>query len=153
MEHSFWHERWESGRIGFHQGKPNKLLLAHFHALGLADRSRVFLPLCGKTLDIGWLLSQGHRVAGAELSELAIVQLFEDLGVEPDVSRISGELKRYSADRHRHLRRRRIFNLTAELLGPVDAVFDRAALVALPKRCAAAYAPISSYLRRTRRSC
>jgi thiopurine S-methyltransferase len=80
MEHSFWHERWESGRIGFHQGKPNKLLLAHFHALGLADRSRVFLPLCGKTRDIAWLLSQGYRVAGAELSELAIRQLFEELG-------------------------------------------------------------------------
>jgi thiopurine S-methyltransferase len=131
MEHSFWHERWESGRIGFHQGKPNKLLLAHFHALGLADRSRVFLPLCGKTRDIAWLLSQGYRVAGAELSELAIRQLFEELEVEPVISNL-GKLKRYSAT-DIEIFVGDVFSLTAELLGPVDAVFDRAALVALPE--------------------
>jgi thiopurine S-methyltransferase len=147
MEHSFWHERWESGRIGFHQGKPNKLLLAHFHALGLADRSRVFLPLCGKTRDIAWLLSQGYRVAGAELSELAIRQLFEELGVEPVISNL-GQLKRYSAT-DIEIFVGDIFSLTAELLGPVDAVFDRAALVALPEEMRAAYADHLVYLAET----
>ena len=139
MEHSFWHDRWESGRIGFHQGEPNKLLVAHFHALGLADRSRIFLPLCGKTRDIAWLLSQGYRVAGAELSEMAIVQLFDELEVEPAISDL-GELKHYSGP-DIDIFVGDVFALTSAMLGPVDAVFDRAAFVALPRDMRTAYAP------------
>ncbi|MCZ4287469.1 thiopurine S-methyltransferase [Hoeflea alexandrii] len=139
MEHSFWHDRWESGRIGFHQEEPNNLLVAHFHALGLTERSRIFLPLCGKTRDIAWLLSQGYRVAGAELSETAIMQLFEELEVEPAISDL-GELKRYSAP-DIDIFVGDVFALTRAMLGPVDGVYDRAAFVALPEHMRAAYAP------------
>lgn len=139
MEHDFWHDRWESNRIGFHESEPNPLLVKHFPALSVPDNGRVFVPLCGKTHDIGWLLSHGRRVAGAELSELAIRQLFEELGIEPVVSDL-GNLKRYSADQI-DIFVGDIFNLTAALLGPVDAVFDRAALVALPAGMRSEYAP------------
>ena len=139
MEHDFWHDRWQSGRIGFHESEPNPLLVKHFPALSLADNARVFVPLCGKTLDIGWLLSKGYRVAGAALSELAIEQLFEELGVAPDISPL-GELKRYSADSI-DIFVGDVFNLTADMLGAVDAVFDRAAFVALPEHMRSAYAP------------
>lgn len=139
MEHDFWHDRWQSGRIGFHEDEPNPLLVKHFPALSLANNARIFVPLCGKTLDIGWLLSKGHRVAGAELSELAIQHLFEELGVEPAVSDL-GNLKRYSADSI-DIFVGDIFDLTPALLGPVNAVFDRAALVALPEDMRSGYAP------------
>ncbi|VVT13473.1 thiopurine S-methyltransferase [Hoeflea sp. EC-HK425] len=138
MEHDFWHDRWESGRIGFHEGEPNRLLVAHFPALAVPDGGRVFVPLCGKTRDIGWILSRGHQVVGAELSELAIRQLFEELGVEPTISDM-GALKRYSAI-DIEIFVGDIFALTPEMLGPVDAVFDRAALVALPEEMRASYA-------------
>ena len=75
MDESFWFQRWESNNIGFHQSEANPLLVNAFTELALAKGRRVFLPLCGKTLDIAWLLSKGYRVAGAELSELAIDQL------------------------------------------------------------------------------
>ncbi|WP_339764299.1 thiopurine S-methyltransferase [uncultured Hoeflea sp.] len=139
MEHNFWHDRWQSGRIGFHEDEPNPLLTSHFPALSAPENGRVFVPLCGKTLDIGWLLSEGHRVAGAELSELAIRQLFEELGVNPEVTDL-GELKRYSATGI-DIFVGDIFDLAPALLGPVDAVFDRAAFVALPAEMRAAYAP------------
>lgn len=86
MDANFWHQRWESNTIGFHQKQPNALLVAHFNALSVAPGGRVFLPLCGKTLDIGWLLSHGYRVAGAELSELAIQQCFAELGLKPQIT-------------------------------------------------------------------
>jgi thiopurine S-methyltransferase len=138
MDVNFWHQRWETNTIGFHESKVNPLLVAYFNALSLAKGSRVFVPLCGKTLDIAWLLSNGYQVAGAELSELAIKQLFEELGVEPKISDV-GEVKHYSAvdidifvgD---------IFNLTRGMLGSVDAIFDRAALVALPENIRLRYA-------------
>jgi thiopurine S-methyltransferase len=82
------------------------------------------------TVDIDWLLSRGHQVAGAELSNVAVAQLFARLGLRPTVHRGKG-IERHSAagldvfvgD---------IFDLPVSLLGEVDAVYDRAALVALP---------------------
>lgn len=85
MEPDFWHQRWEKNETAWHECKGNALLIKYFHELSLAKGRRVFVPLCGKTLDISWLLSNGYRVAGAELSQRAIEQLFMDLGVQPDI--------------------------------------------------------------------
>jgi len=130
MEATFWHDRWESNQIAFHEGRPNPLLVAHIDALGLQPGARVFVPLCGKTADIPWLLSQGFRVAGAELSEIAIRQLFDDLGRDPLVTP-ADEIDHHATD-DIDVFVGDIFELTQEHLGPVDAVYDRAALVALP---------------------
>ena len=138
MDAKFWHQRWAANQIGFHEPKPNHLLITHFEALSLARGSRVFVPLCGKTLDIGWLLSNGNRVAGIELSELAVKQLFVELGLEPDVTDID-EVKHYSAA-NIDIFVGDIFDLTRKMLGSIDAVYDRAALVALPENMRIRYA-------------
>jgi thiopurine S-methyltransferase len=130
MEPSFWHQRWQSNEIAFHESTPNPLLLKHFHELGLAKGRRVFLPLCGKTLDLGWLLSKGYRVAGAELSQIAIEQLFMHLGRQPEISEVGG-VQQWSA-KNIDIFVGDLFALTRKSVGPVDAVYDRAALVALP---------------------
>src|SRR5258708_29645765 len=96
MDAKFWHQRWEANEIGFHESNANPLLLTHFKALSRPKGSRVFVPLCGKTLDIAWLLSNGYQIAGVELSELAIKQLFVELGIEAEITDI-GEVKHYSA--------------------------------------------------------
>jgi len=137
MDAEFWHERWRENRIGFHQPAPNAMLVDHIGALGLAAGARIFLPLCGKTRDIGWLLSQGYRVAGAELSRLAVDQLFEDLGLTPEITEM-GALARFHAPGI-DIFAGDIFALDAEGLGPVDASYDRAALVALPPDMRARY--------------
>ena len=138
MEADFWHQKWQSNEIGFHKAEANPLLVGHFSALGLAAGARVFVPLCGKTLDIPWLLAQGMRVAGAELSVLATEQLFSDMGVTPEVTEV-GALRRYSADGV-DIYAGDIFDLTAAELGAIDAIYDRAALVALPDDMRARYA-------------
>lgn len=139
MEANFWHQKWARGEIAFHQGEANRLLVAHFARLNLAKTSRVFLPLCGKTLDIAWLLTRGYRVAGAELSATAIDALFQSLGLQPQITRI-GSLLHYAA-KDIDLYVGDIFELTAQTLGPVDAIYDRAALVALPAEVRKHYAP------------
>lgn len=131
MDTRFWHQKWEKNDIGFHGSAANPLLLKYFNALSLAQGSRVFLPLCGKTLDISWLLANGYRVAGAELSKVAIEQLFAELGLEPEISGV-GELDRYSA-KNIDIFVGDIFDLSENMLGLVDAIYDRAALVALPE--------------------
>ena len=131
MDASFWRQRWEKNEIGFHESRANPLLVAHFHELSIANGRRVFVPLCGKTLDISWLLARGYRVAGAELSQLAIEQLFIELGMQPDIERVGG-IERWSAN-NLDILVGDIFAVSRSMLGPVDAVYDRAALVALPE--------------------
>lgn len=131
MEAGFWHKKWESNQLGFHNAEENPLLVKHFDTLALPGYARVFVPLCGKTLDIHWLLFHGKRVVGAELSELAVKQLFEELGVIPTIESV-GKLIRYRAE-NIDVYVGDIFDLSVEQLGIVDAVYDRAALVALPE--------------------
>lgn len=131
MDASFWHNRWQTSQTGWHERAVNSLLITHFPSLHVHSGGRVFVPFCGKSLDLGWLLSQGYAVAGAELSDLAVAQLFAELGIEPTISEVG---------KHKHLHGEKIdifvgdlFDLSPEILGPVDAVYDRAALVALPE--------------------
>jgi len=138
MDPDFWHWRWQENKIGFHESDTNPLLVKHFDALSLSDGARVFIPLCGKTLDIHWLLAKGYRVVGAELVETAIQQLFAELGVEPDITEV-GAFKQSSAQGI-DIFVGDFFNLSDAILGPVDAVYDRAALVALPEAMRKRYA-------------
>lgn len=130
MDAGFWHSRWQDGRIGFHQDRPTPLMLQHWPSLGVQPGARVFVPLCGKSLDLAWFASQGLRVLGAELSQHAVEQFFAEHGLTPDV-----EDSRYG----RHFRAGDIeiicgdaFALDEDALRDCHAVFDRAALIALP---------------------
>ncbi len=137
MDHAYWHQLWQDGRINFHQADGNARLVQHFLRLGLAESSTVFVPLCGKTRDIAWLLDQGMRVVGCELSQTAVEHLFEDLGAQPDVTELP-QAQRFSAPAI-DVYVGDIFDLTQTMLGPIDAVYDRAALVALPPAMRTAY--------------
>lgn len=137
MKHDFWHNKWEKNEIGFHLPEANPLLVKYFPTLNLPQGARVFLPLCGKTLDIAWLLAQGYRVVGAELSKLAIQDLFNQLNLTPTITKLD-EITHYSAD-NIDMFVGDIFKVTPAMLGKVDAVYDRAALVALPEDMRKAY--------------
>lgn len=138
MDASFWHRKWERNEIAFHEREANPSLVRYFADLAVSEGGRVFVPLCGKTRDIHWLLSRGYRVAGAELSKIAVAQLFGELGVEPDMSAI-GKIRRYSAQ-NIDIFVGDIFDLSRDGLGRVDAIYDRAALVALPETVRKRYA-------------
>lgn len=130
MDHDFWHQRWQQQHIGFHLREVNPFLLAHFQALQLQPGQRILVPLCGKTLDIHWLLAQGLQVAGVELSALAVDALFAELNLVPQITQ-TGTLNQYRAG-NLEIFQGDFFALDQPLLGQVDAVYDRAALIALP---------------------
>lgn len=138
MNPEFWQEKWQKREIAFHQATANPLLVSWFNQLALAPGASVFLPLCGKSLDIHWLLAQGYRVLGAELSEIAVQELFAELGLTPTVSS-AGDLQHYQAD-ELQVFVGDIFQLSENTLGSVAAIYDRAALVALPDAMRQRYA-------------
>lgn len=130
MHPDYWLQRWQQKQIGFHQDRPTPLMLKHWPALGLAPGARVFVPLAGKSLDMLWLASQGYRVLGVELSRTAVEAFFDENGL-----RCSVTASRYG----HHYRSDGIelicgdaFALDEAALHDCAAVFDRAALIALP---------------------
>lgn len=144
MQHSFWHEAWAANQIGFHQNDVNTLLLKHWSSLNLADNGTVLVPLCGKSLDLVWLRSQGYSVVGLELSEIALDQLAqsltEKLGISIKKTRLdqAGLTAKYEGEGVL-LIAGDFFAASAGLIGKVEATYDRAAIVALPADMRLAY--------------
>ena len=130
MDEEFWKERWQANQIGFHQGQINPYLVAYWSRLGAHPGSRVFVPLCGKSLDLRWLQSQGHIVIGVEVSPIAVDNFFKEAGVDP-TRRQAGSFQRCSHG-NIDLWCGNFFNLSKEDLEEVSAVFDRASLIAMP---------------------
>jgi thiopurine S-methyltransferase len=131
MDAAFWRQRWEEGRIGFHRDRVMPLLEQHWPSLGLAPGSRVFVPLCGKALDMAWLASRGHRVLGVELSRIAVEQFMAENGLVPTIHEsplgthfVAGAIEIICGD---------AFALDTATLADCMAVYDRAALIALPQ--------------------
>ncbi len=123
-----WHSRWSEGRIGFHEGRPNTFLQRNTARLGGAQR--VFVPLCGKAEDLVFLAAQGHQVIGVELVEDAVRAFFAEHRLTPTVS-ARGPFTEYQAGAVTLLSGD-FFACTSALLGGVTALYDRAALIALP---------------------
>ena len=138
MDKAFWLERWRTNQIGFHQADFNARLIRHWPSLGVRRGARVFVPLCGKTRDMLWLAQQGYVVLGIELSATAIEAFFAEAGA-PYERRQAGAFESFETDRIGILRGD-FFELGPLDLSEVAAVFDRAALVALPSDMRRRYA-------------
>lgn len=130
MEQEDWLARWREGRTGWHQGEVTPLLLQHWAALRVPAGARVLVPLCGKTLDLKWLAGQGHEVLGVELSELAVQQFFAESGLQP-ARRPAAYGVHYRAGSVEVIVGN-VFGVPAPVLASCAAIYDRAALIALP---------------------
>jgi thiopurine S-methyltransferase len=142
MEKNFWLDKWKNKATGFHNQEINPFLVKYIqnNFFNLTATSKVFVPLCGKTIDIGYLLKQGFRITGCELSEIAVKALFADLNINPIITRhhdftiystIDNKIKVFVGD---------IFDLKVSDIGNIDLTYDRAALVALPPALQLKYA-------------
>ncbi len=146
MEPKFWQERWARNQIGFHLPEVNSYLQRHWPRLALAEGAKVLVPLCGKSLDLMWLASQGLRVMGVELSEHAVEAFFSEQNLTPRITR-QGVFKVYQAGLI-EIWCGDFFALEAEVLVDCSALYDRAALIALPPLMRAQYAErLNSVLR------
>ncbi len=128
MKKEFWLERWELEQTGFHQDEINPYLRQYWPHQD--DGSLVFVPLCGKSLDMLWLRKQGLSVLGVELSPIAAQAFFEENGYTAQRVR-SGKFECFEADDIRILCGD-FFDLCVDDVARVSAVYDRASMVALP---------------------
>lgn len=138
-DRSFWQERWDEGRIGFHMARVHPSLERHVDQLGLTPAHRVLVPLAGKACDVDLLAERAGRVFANEFIESAARQFFAERGLTPTETGEAGR-RRLTAGVVTFLCQD-FFELAPEdLEGPVDAVFDRAALVAVAPSARQGYA-------------
>jgi len=136
-DNELWQQSWRDHDIAFHQHAVNPLLVKFWPNFRLTAEDRVFVPLCGKSLDLLWLAGQGHGVIGVELSPLAVRAFFRENRLQPTRRKVGkftlwehGRIGILCGD---------FFQLNAADLGDISAVFDRASLTALPDDIRAAY--------------
>ncbi|MCL2912418.1 thiopurine S-methyltransferase [Shewanella corallii] len=138
MDAAFWYSKWDSQQIGFHLDSVNPLLIEYWSSLALTPGSEIFVPLCGKSLDMTFLAEQGHKVLGCELSELAVSQFFDEQQLSVNVSD-AGVHKLYQFDEI-SIYQGDIYALRAEQTANCTGFYDRAALIAWPEEMRDGYA-------------
>jgi thiopurine S-methyltransferase len=124
----FWHNKWAANQIGFHLEDVNPLLIEFWKKTEPSYEKSVFVPLCGKSEDLIWLATKHEDVQGVELSQIAVRAFFSEHLYTPTVTRISGQHELYQFDE--------LSVYTGDYFSapirPVDIIYDRASLVALP---------------------
>lgn len=130
MDEKFWHNCWERSTLGFHQQEIHPFLTRYFDNLRLPTDQHVFVPLCGKSLDMVWL-AERLQVSGAELSDIACADFFNEKQIDYQQQAI-GNFQLFSFD-NLFLWQGDFFKLSPQALAPIDWIYDRAALIALPQ--------------------
>lgn len=127
-----WHKRyWEDNNLYFHCEEPHDMLVKFYDRICGERNERIFLPLCGKSVDLMWLANRGHEVVGLEFSDIAVKAVFEESNQEYNVLTQDNfdvykaknvPLTIYKGD---------FFLITNKLLGKFDAVWDRGGFTAI----------------------
>lgn len=126
----FWIDLWQRGEIPFHKNEVNPDLINCWPSLNCPTHARVLVPLCGKSVDLLWLQQQGYQVVGIELSEEAIRQFIQEHQLHMSRETIGSFLRFFNQSFEFWVAD--IFALTPQFISSVDAIYDRAALIALP---------------------
>lgn len=106
--------------------------------LSLTKNSRILVPLCGKSLDMKWLAEHGYRVTGVEVSPKALQEFMDHYPSEFSHNSSHG-FTIYKSE-NIELWEGDFLNIPAGRFPVPDAIYDKAALVALPPRTRRNYA-------------
>lgn len=131
MRINFWLKTWNEGNIGFHQAQIHAALEAHWPDLPAG--TRVLVPLCGKSRDMLWLEARGLEVTGVEFVESAVREFFHENELEFEQDEAWGHRCYRAVGRNIRIFCTDFIELADDYEGePFQALYDRAALVALP---------------------
>lgn len=138
MKTSYWKNRWQKNNTGWHLSTVYPMLTKVWPTLSVPENATVLIPLCGKSKDIDWLSQRCGKVIGVEVSKKAIETTLDrlDQEIKQDSSHgltvyRAGNVELWEAD---------ILNLPKTIVTPPDVIYDKAAIIALPKERRKEYA-------------
>jgi len=130
----YWENRYKTRCFQWHIDQVHPQLLKYLGELtnlgeGKQESLKFFVPLCGKSKDIPFLLSLGFEVFGIEVVASVIQEFSKENDIELEFdegkhlySSKDGKLKIYCED---------MFKCPIEEYGPFDCIWDRASFIAL----------------------
>ena len=128
---NLWESRWQEDRIGFHLKEVNPYLIRFSDQLLHQNPDRVFVPLCGKTLDLCWLTTKTEKVIGVELVSKAVQDFFVENNIDYLLQQ-DKTLQKYSS-KSIDIYLGDFFDLNPEQTSSFKAIYDRASIVAIEK--------------------
>tara|TARA_B100000686_G_scaffold181900_1_gene188913 strand:- start:105 stop:749 length:645 start_codon:yes stop_codon:yes gene_type:complete len=126
---NLWESRWQEDRIGFHLKDVNPYLMRFSDQLLYKNPDRVFVPLCGKTLDLCWLTTKTKKVVGVELVSKAVQDFFAENSIEYLLQQ-DKTLQKFSS-KSIDIYLGDFFDLNPERTSSFKAIYDRASVVAI----------------------
>lgn len=140
MEISYWKSRWQKDNTGWHMQQIYPHLVRYWERLNLKEGANILVPLCGKSLDVQWLVNQDYCVIGVDVSEKAILELKDSLGISfKNISK--GPFKGYLTESVQ-LWVGDFLKMQSSYIPAIDAIYDKAALIALPANMRCKYAAV-----------
>jgi len=126
---NIWESRWQEGRIGFHLLQVNTYLRRFSANLLKSEPKNIFVPLCGKTLDLPWLANRTKKVVGVEMVSQAVEEFYAENEISYSI-KPAGKLQLFENDSI-DIFQGDFFDLTQEETGLFEAIYDRGSIVAL----------------------
>mgnify|MGYP001160946566 CR=1 FL=1 len=124
-----WEFRWHEGRVGFHLKEVNSYLIRHSEQLLKRDINKIFVPLCGKSLDLYWLAERIKKVVGVELVRKPVEDFFKENNINFS-TKLLEEFELFQSD-FIEIFNGDFFALNESMTGQFDAIYDRASIVAI----------------------
>ncbi len=128
---NLWESRWQEDRIGFHLKEVNPYLIRFSDQLLHQNPDKVFVPLCGKTLDLCWLTTKTKKVIGVELVSKAVQDFFAENNI--DYLLQQDEILQKFSSKSIDIYLGDFFDLNPEQTSSFKAIYDRASIVAIEK--------------------
>ena len=143
MDPEFWHQKWKNKEIGFHQEVYTPELVEFFSQLNCPPKGQVLVPLCGKSKDLFWLYQKGYQVFGVELSELAVMEFFQENDLIYQITEKPHHKCFHTPDDRLKIYCGDLFDFEKDCEpNDIMAIFDRASIVALPQDLRLQYAKL-----------
>lgn len=134
MKKHFWKDSWDQGgyKTSFHKKDVHPYIHKHLPPSKLLNKT-ILLPLCGKSVDLIYFRNYAAHTIGVEFIKEAVDQFFEEQQLP--YKKIGNV---YFADKLTIINSD-FFTLSADEIGHIDLLYDRACLVALPTDLRANY--------------
>ncbi|MEL7832963.1 thiopurine S-methyltransferase [Fodinibius sp. Rm-B-1B1-1] len=138
MEISYWQSRWRKDNTGWHMDMVYPPLPKLWKRLNIKSESRILVPLCGKSLDLHWLAEHSQKVIGVDVSHKALhtvmekyPETFSQTSSHNFTVYKSSSLELWEGD---------FMKLPTKEITPIDLVYDKASIIALPPKMRPQYA-------------
>lgn len=130
-----WLDLWEKKKAPWHLDFVHEAIEKHAEILMTSPKAKnkIFVPLCGKTVDMKYLADLGNEIVGLEASETAVKDFFTEHNIEyttEDVPSVKGKLFR-SNDQKIKIYCCDLFLFSADIESGFSGIWDRGSYEAM----------------------